>query len=111
MPRFPEFFDGCRYAPASILPRQASLSSDILVPNFRIRVYVLRQKRSALHGVQINDMNAERKQPIQAALEVTAFADPQRAESKLPYQSAAIPARRQRGDHDQVPIAALAARV
>src|SRR5260370_6723593 len=48
-------------------------------------------------------------QPVDAAAEVNRFADDHRADAELPHQAAAIPAWRQRGDHDFVAIAALAA--
>ena len=53
---------------------------------------------------------SERSQSI-PPWKVAAFSDDYRAETKLPDQAAAIPARRKRRDHDQIAIAALAAGV
>jgi hypothetical protein len=55
--------------------------------------------------------DAQRAEPFHATLKIAALPDHERTETKLPYQSAAIPARSQRRNHGQVTIAALASRI
>ena len=62
-------------------------------------------------GVEVDDFDAERAQPIDAALKIAAFAYDNFWKTKLADKAAAIPARSERGDHDEVAIAALAARI
>ena len=62
-------------------------------------------------GVEVDDFNAERAQPIDAALKIAAFANDNFLKTELADEAAAIPARGERGDHDEVAIAALAARI
>ena len=59
--------------------------------------------------VEVDDFDAVFAQPIQTAGKGAALADDQCSDAELPHQPAAIPARSERGDHDQVAIAALAA--
>ena len=69
------------------------------------------EQRSALFGIEVDHLHAERAQPLHSALKVAALADHHRSEAKLPYQPAAIPARRECSDHDEIAIAALASGV
>src|ERR1700704_2691931 len=94
-----------------ILYNWPSLFSDVFVPNLGVSADILAQQRGALRRIEIKDSYAKRAQPLHAALKIAALADDQRTEAKLPDQSTAIPARRQRGDHGQASIAALASRI
>ena len=62
-------------------------------------------------GIQINHVDTESAQPINPALKVTALTDHHRAKAKLAHQPAAIPAGRERRNHNKVAITALAAGV
>src|SRR6202795_1925779 len=88
-----------------------SLFSDVFVPNPGISADILAQQRGALRRIEIEDFYAKRAQPLHAAPKIAALADDQRAEAKLADQSAAIPARRKRGNHGQASIAPLASRI
>src|SRR5258708_32961041 len=68
------------------------------------------EQLEALLRVEIDDLDAERAQPVDAALEGARLADDDLAEAELAHEAAAVPARRERRDHDEVAIAALAAR-
>src|SRR3546814_3350764 len=63
---------------------------------------------AALVG-QVDDLDAVLAQPLDPAVEVHRLAHHHRADVELPHQAAAVPARGERGDHDGVAIAALAA--
>ncbi len=63
----------------------------------------------AVRVVEIDDFDAVFAQPIQPALKAAALAHHQGTDAELAHQAAAIPAWGQRGDHDQVAVAALAA--
>ena len=69
---------------------------------------VIGEKRGAFGGIKVNYLHAERAKPVNAALKRAAFADDERAEAELADEAAAIPARRERGDHDEIAITALA---
>src|ERR1700685_3997409 len=84
--------------------------ADVFVPDVRVRLDVRSEQRGALFGIKINYLHAERTKPVNAALKCPAIADHKRAKAKLADQPAAIPARRERGDHDEIAIAALASR-
>ena len=81
--------------------------ADILVPDFGVLGDVAFEEFAAFAAVQIDDFDAVFAQPVQSAGEGAALADDERADAKLPHQSAAIPAGREGGDHDQVAIAFL----
>jgi len=85
--------------------------SDVFVPNLRISSDILTQQRGALRRIEINDSYAKRAQPLHPALKIAALSNDQRTEAKLSDQSTAVPARRKRGNHGQVSIAALASRI
>ena len=83
------------------------LFSDILVPDFGVLGDVALEEFAALAAVQVDDVDAVFAQPVQSAEERAAFAHYERADAKLPHQSAAIPAGREGGDHDEIAIALL----
>src|SRR5690606_15228716 len=85
------------------------LLPDVLVPQRRVRGDPLAHHLDAALVGQVDHAYAGLAQPVQAAREVHRLADHQRADAELPHQSAAVPARRQRGDHDGVPVGRLAA--
>lgn len=91
--------------------REPSLFSNILAPNLGISADILTQQRGALRRIEVNDSYAKGAQPLHAALKIAALSDDQRTEAKLTDQSTAVPARRKRGNHGQVSIAALASRM
>src|SRR5947208_2849453 len=72
---------------------------------------VIGEHLDALLRLQVNHLDAVFAKPIDAAAEVGRFTHNDRADVKLPHQSAAIPARRERGYHDLVSITALASRL
>ena len=67
------------------------------------------QQFPALVVVQVDDGYAILAQPVDAAGKSAALAHDHRADAELAHQPAAIPARRQSGDHDHVAVTALAA--
>src|SRR5208282_2226291 len=69
---------------------------------------VIRHHGNAFLGVEVDNPDAERAQPFDAALEIPSVADHQRAKTELAHKSAAVPAGRERGDHDHVTVASLA---
>src|SRR3546814_14496004 len=87
----------------------ASILADILVPHFGIgRDPVAQHLDAALVG-QVDDLDAVLAQPRNPAVEVHRLAHHHGADVELPHQAAAVPARGERGDHDRVAVAALAA--
>ncbi len=99
--------------PSSFLLRAFCLLSllfpDVLIPNFRMRRDVPFEQFPAFAAVEVDDFYAVCAQPVNSSSEGAALADHQSAKAKLPDKTAAVPARGERGDHDQVTIAALAA--
>src|SRR5262249_33451435 len=87
--------------------RAASLFADILIPNRGIRANIFAQHRNTLLRIQIEDLHTQRAKPFHTALKIPALAHNDGAESELPHQPAAIPARRQRRHHDQLLVALL----
>ena len=81
------------------------------MPDCGIGLNVLCQKRGALLRIEIDDVDAEGTKPVDAALEIAAFADDDGAEAELAKQAAAIPAWRERGDHDEFAVTRLASGV
>src|SRR3990172_4823392 len=61
--------------------------------------------------MQVNDLDAILSQPLDPALEIHRLAHDDRADVELADEAAAIPARRERGDHDLVAIGLDAPRV
>ncbi len=70
---------------------------------------VIREERDTFRGIEVDDFDAERAEPVDAALEIAAFAGDDFLKAKLAYETAAIPAGSERSDHDEIAIAALAA--
>ncbi len=70
---------------------------------------VVSQELDAFLRVKIDDLYTERAQPIEATLKILALADDKRAKTELANQAAAIPARGESGDHNEVAVTALAA--
>src|SRR5271156_4513584 len=71
---------------------------------------IFAQQGRAFLGIEVDDLNRERTQPLNPALKVPALADDQRTKAELPHQPAAIPARSESRNHDEIAIAALASR-
>ena len=53
---------------------------------------IVGKERDTFLGVEVEDFDAERAEPVDAALESTAFADDDASKIKLANQAAAIPA-------------------
>src|SRR3546814_9418138 len=93
----------------SAIPRWPSILADVLVPHFRVgRDPVAEHADAALVG-EVNHVDAVLAQPLDPAVEIHRLAHHHGADVELPHQAAAVPARRQRGDHDGVALAALPA--
>src|SRR5712671_583171 len=88
--------------------RAGLVDADIFIPNGRIFADVSGQEIDAIGGMQVDDVDAIFAKPVDAALEVDRFSDDYGRNAELADQTAAIPTRRQRGDHDLVAIGALA---
>src|ERR1700730_4569153 len=95
---------------ASAMAEGSSLFTDVFVPQRRIFRDKFREKLHTFVRRKINDFDSIFLKPVDAAAKIDRFADDHGCDSKLPDQSAAIPARRQRGHHNFVAIAALTPR-
>src|SRR5579862_6443058 len=82
---------------------------DVFVPNLGVGADIPGEQGDAFLRIEVDHFHAQRTQPIESALEIAAFAHDDRAKAKLPHQAATVPARRERGNHNELPIAALAA--
>ncbi len=89
--------------------RAGLVDADIFIPNGRIFADVSGQEIDAIGGMQVDDVDTIFAKPVDAALEVDRFSDDYGRNAELADQTATIPTRRQRGDHDFVAIGALAA--
>src|SRR5690606_16518810 len=78
-------------------------------PDMRVGGDPVAEHADAFVVVEIDDLHALLAQPVVAALEVDRLAHHHRADTELPDQAAAVPARGQGGDHDGVAVGALAA--
>lgn len=85
------------------------LLADVLVPDSRVLDDKAFDERAALDAVEVNHFHAVFAQPIHAALEGAAFAHNHGPDAELANETAAIPAGSERGYHDQVAVARLAA--
>src|SRR5258708_36701273 len=85
------------------------VDADFFVPNGGISADVGGQEVDAFGGVEVDDLDAIFAEPVDAAVEIAGFADDYGGDAELADEAAAIPARRQRGDHNFVAIGALAA--
>ena len=90
--------------------RAGLVDADIFIPNGGIFADVSGQEIDAIRGMQVDDVDAIFAKPVDAALEVDRFSDDYGRNAELADQTAAIPTRRQCGDHDLVAIGALAPR-
>src|SRR6185503_16164253 len=75
----------------------------------RVRGDVVCQQLYALFRTEVDHLDPVLPKPVNAALKVDRLADDHCADPELPNQPAAVPARRKRGDHDLVAVAALSA--
>jgi hypothetical protein len=83
--------------------------ADIFVPDFWMGADIVSEEIDAFGGVEIDDFDSERAQPIDAALKIAAFAYDNFLKTELADKAAAIPAGSERGDHNEAAVAALAA--
>ncbi len=90
--------------------RAGLVDADVFVPDGWIFADVSGEEIDAIGGMQVNDVDAIFAKPVDATLEVDRFSDDYGRNGELADQTAAIPTRRQRGDHDLVAIGALAPR-
>ena len=66
------------------------------------------EERNAVLRVEVDDLDVEGAEPVDAALESAGFADDDAGKTELANETAAIPAGRERGDHSEFAIGALA---
>jgi hypothetical protein len=66
------------------------------------------QQEPAILIIEVDDFNTVVTKPVETARESTAFANDIGAEAKLSYKAAAIPAWRERRNHNQIAVATLA---
>ena len=67
-------------------------------------VDVRTEQCGALRVVENNDLHPESFQPVMPTLEVLVLADHHGADVELTHQARAVPARRERGDHDALGV-------
>src|SRR5882757_3853172 len=89
--------------------RAGLVDADVFVPDGWIFSDVSGEEIDAIGGMQIDDVDAIFAKSVDAALEVDRFSDDYGRNAELADQTAAIPTRRQCGDHDLVAIGTLAA--
>src|SRR5215472_11751420 len=85
---------GARKAVLTVLKRTWLLFANILVPNLRMVGDEAFQQFTAVAVVEIDHLDAILAQPLDPAGERPALAHDDRADSELPDQPAAVPARR-----------------
>ena len=81
--------------PTTALPTECAVRlifADVFVPDGGIFLNIVGKERDTFLGVEVEDFDVERAEPVDAALESTAFADDDASKVKLPNQAAAIPA-------------------
>ena len=88
--------------------RVGLVDADVFVPDGGIFADVSGQQIDAIGGMQVDDVDAIFAKPVDAASEVDRFSDDYGRNAELADKPAAIPTRRQCGDHDLVAIGALA---
>src|SRR3989304_325816 len=91
------------------LPARWLLLPDILIPDPWIGTNIPTEHLDALGRAQVDDLDAVLAQPLDAAAEIHGFADHDGPDIELAHQAAAVPAGRERRDHDLVAVAALPA--
>jgi len=67
------------------------------------------QQKATILIIEVDDFNTVGAEPIQASGEGAAFANDNGAEAKLTYKAAAVPTWRERRNHNQIAVTALAA--
>src|SRR5262245_16835992 len=72
------------------LPLRSNLA-DVFLPQLGMFLYEIRHHRETFLGVEVNNLNSERAQPLDSALKIAALADDYRPKTKLPYQPATVP--------------------
>jgi len=87
---------------------RGSFFADVFVPDGRIILDVIGEQSDAFLRVEIDDFNVEGAEPVDAALEGAGFADDDAGKTELANEAAAIPARRERRNHDRILVASLA---
>ena len=78
------------------------LLANVFVPHLRVRPDIIAQQGNTLLRIEVDNAHTQRAQPVHSTLEVAAFTDYNPTKTKLPNQTAAIPAGRERRDHDLV---------
>jgi hypothetical protein len=73
--------------------------ADVFVPDGGIILDVRGEERNAVCGVEVDDFDVERAEPVDAALEGAGFADDDAGETELTDEAAAIPAGSESGEH------------
>ncbi len=86
-----------------------SFFTDIFSPNFRVLCDIFGEHLDAFVRMSVEDFGAVLAQPIDAAAKIYGLADNYSADAKLADEAAAIPTGSQRGHHNFVTVAALAA--
>ena len=81
--------------------------ANVFVPDFGVLADVGGQQVDTLGGVEVEDVDAGGAEPVEASGEVAGFADDYGGKAELAHESAAEPARGERGDHDEVAVGAL----
>src|SRR5262249_7937670 len=90
-------------------PPVSLLFADVLVPDLGVGRDVAGEHVDALARVEIDDLDPVLAEPVDAAWKVDRLPDDDRTDAELADQPAAVPAGRQRRDHDRVAIASLPA--
>jgi hypothetical protein len=85
--------------------------ADVFVPDLGLGVDVAGQELHAFPRGEVVDLDTVFAEPVDASLEGLAFSDDDGAEPELADKAGAVPARSERGDHDEVAVRALAAGV
>jgi hypothetical protein len=83
--------------------------ADVFVPDGGVGKNVSSEHFRAFRVIEVDDVDAMFAEPVEAAGEVSAFADYQGADVELADEAAAIPAWSESGDHDQVAVGTLPA--
>src|SRR5690606_11205701 len=87
----------------------ASVDADVLVPERRIGPDPVRHHADTGLVGEVDHLHAVFAQPVVPALEIHRIAHHHGTDAELAHQAAAVPAGRERGDHDGVAVGALAA--
>lgn len=85
-----------------------SVLTNVFVPDLGFCSDKVAKKFLANFRIEINNLDFVLAQPIDTALKSSRFADDYGADTELPHEAAAIPAWRERRDHNAIAIAALA---